>query len=573
MRWWRPTILLLCLLAIAATAPAQDAPPAETDAAETVAPATPDVPRELADPALLPERFLEEFENYRRDPTASIDPLLKYLPARDRNAFDKAGARAAERFGDVLRDCREDGRVTPPFVTDDERAAGNRVAWSVRDPNWAVLELPIVREPDGAWRFSPEAIDNAVARHATLNPEQYFLRNVFERMGLKRLVDEGAVGLKYYQWVSLFVLIFAGVLLDFVVRVSVALVTRRYLRRDEDSVTETDTRALIRRSARPFGLLAGGALVYLALPLVELPTRIDGILRTAALVYAMIAGQFAAFRVVDLVGEWFNRRAIRTATKVDDLLIPLIRKAVKVFLLAFGLIFIAESLNLPVTSLLAGFGIAGAAFAFASKDTVENLFGSVAVILDRPFHQGDWVVINDVEGTVEELGFRSTRIRTFYNSLVSVPNAVLVRATVDNYGRRRYRRFKTVLSLTYGTPPDKVEAFCEGIRELIRRGEHTRKDMFEIHMNSFGPASLDVLVYMFFRVPDWSTELRARHAFCLDILRLARELGVEFAFPTQTIHMAGDAPAAGETPPRLSADDAQDEGRDAAMAVLRGAPG
>ncbi len=567
-------VILSCVALLAAPARAQDAAPTGGEAEPAAQqPATaPDVPPELADPRDLPLRFLEAYETYLNSRSATIEPLLKYLPARDRNAFDRAGARAAERLGEVLHTCRNEGRVTAPWLPDDEVASRQRIEWSVRDPDWQRLELPLIREEDGAWRFAPEAVDNAVARHAELNPDQYLLRNAFDSLGLKRLVTTGALGLRYYQWVSLFVLIFLGVVVDFFVRLVVAAISRRYLKRSEDDVTGADARSLIRRSSRPFRLLAGGTLVYLALPLIELPTHIDGILRTAALVFAMIAGQFAAFRVVDLAGEWFNRRAVRTASKVDDLLIPLIRKAVKVFLLAFGLIFIAESLNLPVASLLAGFGLAGAAFAFASKDTVENLFGSIAVILDRPFHQGDWIAIGDVEGIVEELGFRSTRVRTFYNSLVTVPNSTLVRATVDNYGRRRYRRFSTTLGLTYDTPPDAVEAFCEGIREIIRRGESTRKDMYEVHMRDFGPDSLQIMVYMFFRVPDWSAELRERHRFCLDILRLARELGVSFAFPTQTIHLASaDGPGDNGHPPRVTADEAHERGRGAAMTVLRGA--
>jgi small-conductance mechanosensitive channel len=119
--------------------------------------------------------------------------------------------------------------------------------------------------------------------------------------------------------------------------------------------------------------------------------------------------------------------------------------------------------------LLAGLGIGGIAFALAAKDTVENLFGSVTVLVDRPFQVGDWVVIGDQEGTVEEIGFRSMRLRTFYNSRITIPNSLLVKSAVDNLGARRYRRVKCMIGVQYDTPPDRIEAFCEGIRELIRR--------------------------------------------------------------------------------------------------------
>jgi MscS family membrane protein len=187
---------------------------------------------------------------------------------------------------------------------------------------------------------------------------------------------------------------------------------------------------------------------------------------------------------------------------------------------------------------------------------VSNLFGSLTVLTDRPFQVGDWVVVGDVEGTVEEVGFRSTRIRTFYDSLISLPNSNLIKASVDNLGDRTYRRWSTTLALTYDTPPEKIDAFCEGVRELIRRHPYTRKDYFHVYFNNFGDASLNIMLYMFFKAPDWATELRERHRLGVDILRLAAELGVEFAFPTQTVYLRNEeweAPAAaGEGYPETS---------------------
>ncbi|MEM6507175.1 MAG: mechanosensitive ion channel domain-containing protein, partial [Planctomycetota bacterium] len=147
------------------------------------------------------------------------------------------------------------------------------------------------------------------------------------------------------------------------------------------------------------------------------------------------------------------------------------------------------------------------------------------------------VIEGKTEGTVEELGFRSTRIRTFYNSQITVPNSTLVRATVDNYGRRKYRRWKTHVGVQYDTPPDKLIAFTEGIRELVRQHPYTRKDYYQVWMHQWSSSSMDVLLYIFFEVPDWSTELRERERMFVDIVRLADSLGVQFAFPTQTVHL------------------------------------
>jgi MscS family membrane protein len=257
----------------------------------------------------------------------------------------------------------------------------------------------------------------------------------------------------------------------------------------------------------------------------------------AVKVLASISAIWASFRVVDILHTLMIAKAKRTENKFDDLLVPLITKSLKVFVLVIGVIFAADNLNIDVTSLLAGLGLGGLAFALAAKDLLGNFFGSLTVLLDRPFTIGDWVIIGDVEGTVEEVGFRSTRIRTFYNSLITLPNASLTTTTIDNMGVRRFRRMKTMLGLTYDTPPEKIDAFCEGVRELVRLHPYMRKDYYQVYFNQYNAASLDILVYVFWHTPDWNTELRERHRFLLDILRLAKQIGVEFAYPTQTLYL------------------------------------
>lgn len=339
--------------------------------------------------------------------------------------------------------------------------------------------------------------------------------------------------LKYWQWAGLFILILLGILLDQVVRLVLRLLTHRVIARQQ-ATAQADT---IAKTVRPLGLLAA-SLVWLGLVRVlGLPDAALMVLLAAVRVFAILAGTLAAWCVTDLVSEILTEKAALTATKFDDVLVPLLRKTVKIFVVAFGLIYAAAALSIPIMPMLTSLGIGGLAFAFAAKDTIENFFGSVAVILDRPFEVGDWVVIGDVEGTVEEVGFRSTRIRTFYNSQITVANATLVRATVDNYGRRRYRRVKTHISIQYDTPPDIIIAFTEGIRELVRSHPYTRKDYFQVWLHQFGPSSLDVLLYVFHEAPDWTTELRERERLFLDIIRLADQLGVQFAFPTQTVHL------------------------------------
>ena len=202
-----------------------------------------------------------------------------------------------------------------------------------------------------------------------------------------------------------------------------------------------------------------------------------------------------------------------------------------------GVILILQNNGYNVASLIAGLGIGGLAIALAARDTLANFFGSVTIFVDKPFRIGDWIKVAGVEGTVEEVGFRSTRIRTFYNSLVSVPNSNISNNEVDNLGLREYRRLLTTLNLTYSTTPEQMEAFVEGIKAIVKSNPHFRQDFYEVHFNAFGAHSLDVMIYVFFKVPDWSTELQQKHNFFLEVLKLAKEVGVEFAFPTQTLHV------------------------------------
>jgi len=147
------------------------------------------------------------------------------------------------------------------------------------------------------------------------------------------------------------------------------------------------------------------------------------------------------------------------------------------------------------------------------------------IFTDRPFRQGDYVLYNNIEGTIEDIGLRSTKIRTPYNSLVSVPNAHLADAAIDNLGMRVYRRLRTVASVTYDTPPEKIELFVEALRRFVHLHPDTWKENY-----------LDILINVFFKVPSWSEELRARHQFLLGVLYIAEQLGISFAFPSQSIY-------------------------------------
>jgi MscS family membrane protein len=228
-----------------------------------------------------------------------------------------------------------------------------------------------------------------------------------------------------------------------------------------------------------------------------------------------------------------------TATRLDDQLIPLVRQTANVFVVLVGSLFVLSNLDVDVAALIAGLGIGGLAVALAAQDTIKNLLGGVTVLADRPFQVGDWIVVGGVEGTVEKIGFRSMRIRTFKDSLVTVPNGHLTDHIVDNMGVRAFRRYDTSLHLPLSTSPDQVQAFCEGVRAILHANDRVRQDYFFCEFERIGESSIDVLLYCFFAADDWGTELRAKHILNLDILRLAERLGLRLTAPAAAIQLDG----------------------------------
>jgi MscS family membrane protein len=187
-------------------------------------------------------------------------------------------------------------------------------------------------------------------------------------------------------------------------------------------------------------------------------------------------------------------------------------------------------------SLLAGLGLGGLALALAAQDTAANVFGSVAIMFDNPFKVGDWIKLKDAEGTVEEIGFRSTRIRTFYNSVVTLPNAMIAKEVVDNMGIRPARRIRQIIGITYETPIPMITQFCDEVRYMITNHPQVNADSVTVNFNNFNASSLDILVNFHIRVFTGPEEMELQQKIFIQILEIASRLKVDFAYPTQTTY-------------------------------------
>ncbi|MBE0643804.1 MAG: mechanosensitive ion channel family protein, partial [Bacteroidetes bacterium] len=381
-----------------------------------------------------------------------------------------------------------------------ETIDATRYVW--RKPS-AEAEISLTLGSDSLWHFSRKTVESLPALlelvhgreivegvEASIAPET--LSDLI-RSHLPESLRRRSVYFENWQWIMIILILIIGL---FIERIVISVFSKWVIRFMRRGKPETDFR-LDRQLLKPLGIFAMAFSWSLMLRLIDLPLQAATILFFATQFVIVASGVWAAYRLVDLIAGYFASLAERTESKFDDLLVPMIRRALKILVIAFGLLFIADNLNVDITSLLAGLGIGGIAFALAAKDTVENLFGSLTVMFDKPFEIGDWVKVGDLEGTVEEVGFRSTRIRTFYNSQITMPNSRLVSSAVDNMGRRRYRRISAKLGVQYDTPPEKIDAFCEGIRELVRLHPYTRKDMYMVYFNEFADFSLNILLYVF----------------------------------------------------------------------------
>jgi MscS family membrane protein len=395
---------------------------------------------------------------------------------------------------------------------------------------------------DGRWVVSADS----VAAAPTLLGQTFRvpLERYAQQLGL--WAQTSILGTEAWRWLGLLAL----VLLALGVGKASGLVLVRAVRRLLEQFIDHWDPAIEKRILRRGGWLLAAGLVAVGLPNLGLGVRLNqfGLLVTEGI--ASVLAVLIGTAIVDLVFDAWARRTEGTETRMDDQLIPLLGRAAKGAVWVLGLLFVLQNLNVNVASLIAGLGLGGLAFALAAQDTLAHFFGSLTIFADRPFQIGDWVTVGGVEGTVEEVGFRSTRVRTFHDSLVTIPNSEVAGAVVDNMGQRRFRRFKTKLTLTYDTTPDQMKAFVEGVRATVAASPYTRKDAYEVFFHSMSATSLDVLVYCFFDVASWREELQGRQSLQLQWMRLAEELGVSWAFPTQTLHVEsfGDQTRAGRPP-------------------------
>ncbi len=350
-----------------------------------------------------------------------------------------------------------------------------------------------------------------------------------------------------WQWAALL-----GVLLaTFVVGKIISFTLLRRGQRLIQNQRFVTTGTILRSLARPLAMLIFAAGLYSA----RLFMHLDNVIFTDAAgapkdflwlwtavckTIIVIAVGWAVYRLVDVLEVFLLRLTSKTHTQLDDQLVPIIRKTLRIFVIIVAGLFIAQNIfHWDIGTLLTGLGIGGLAFALAAKDTLANFFGSITIFTDRPFQMGERVRMGDHEGIVEEVGFRSTRVRTLTGHLVTIPNSVVANSPVENVSRRPYIKRVLNVTITYDTPPEKVARAVEIIREMLgaRKSHFPTDNPGRVYFNEFNDVSLNIVVYYWYAPPEWWDYLEFTHDFNMELLRRFNEEAIEFAFPTQTLYL------------------------------------
>ncbi len=310
--------------------------------------------------------------------------------------------------------------------------------------------------------------------------------------------------------------------------------------------TKTELDEMLVEAIRPpLGGLTVLAGFFFASVIIRFPTEpvnvyklVNGLLRT----FAIVIVSWALYRSIQVAVHMLENITSKTESELDDQLVPFVEKFLKVVVIVLGFVLVVREWGYDINGLLAGLGLGGLAFALAAKDTLANLFGSIMIITDRPFVLGDWIKTPNTEGTVEEIGFRSTKVRTFANSLVSVPNSIIANSTIENWSRMFKRRIYFKLGVTYSSSVAQVQETVERIKDILRKHDGIRQDFWLVNFSDFNDSSLDIMVYCFTKTTAWAEFLEVQEDVKLKIMAKIKEIGVGVAFPTRSVYMENNEP-------------------------------
>ena len=276
-------------------------------------------------------------------------------------------------------------------------------------------------------------------------------------------------------------------------------------------------------------------IVRLLFPILQMPIIIAEVVMLSLKILATLILVLLTYKILNVLRDRADVLSKKTQNKMDEHLVPILFRILKIIVAIFALIHVFSLLNINLTALIAGLSIGGLALALAAQDTVKNFIGSALILFDQPFQIGDYIEGAGYKGTVIEVGFRSTRLMTSDTSIVSIPNGNLAGASITNKGLRALRLMSEMLTIEYDTTPQQIKDFIGGLKEIISSNPLTKDQEHYVYLHGLGEYSIQVLFRCYLQVSGWEDELKLKQDILMRILDLANTLEVRFAYPTRKI--------------------------------------
>ena len=380
------------------------------------------------------------------------------------------------------------------------------------------------------WYYSSETLSKIESIYKEVYPWYVQkLENLIPVSGHKKIL-----GIELWQFIGLLSLLILGYFIFLIVK-RIAFFILRRIQQQITKNTNLEVNKVLKQLAHPISLLVGVAFLDKLFPSLQFGLLINTWVFLCLNIAKTIFWIYVFLKLVKVVMFIYGQFAEKTHGRLDDQLVPILNSLFTGLVIVIGLFRLLILFGVDAATMLAGATIGGLAVALASQDTVKNLIGTIMIFLDKPFHIEDWIEAGEVVGTVEKVGFRSTSVRAADTSVYKIPNSKLSEIVINNKGLRLFRRYNTNLGLRYDTPPELIEAFVKGVREIIIAHPETRSDSFNVEFTGFGDSALLVMINVYFKSLAWGIEQSSKHRLHIAIVKLAKGLGVDFAFPSTTV--------------------------------------
>jgi len=345
------------------------------------------------------------------------------------------------------------------------------------------------------------------------------------------ILGESAFGFTYGQIVASFVIIiFILLIRPFLVRLIIELL----LKLAKKTETKYDD-LVIKNLKKPLGFSFLILALYSFLSILYLRNSFANLILSSMLIFNFF---WIVWAVVNALQGVIYRATSRLSKDLSNELTHFFLRVVKILIWLIGLSSVLSVWGINVTAIVASLGLGGLAFALAAKDTAANLFGSIALLFDKSIKIGDWIRVDGVEGIVEDIGMRTTKIRTFKKSLVVVPNQIVANSHIENFSRRNVRRIKMSLGLVYETTNEQLEAIIADIKSMLKNHKQIAKDeTMLVNFDNFGESAQEIFIYTFTNTANWQEYLDIKEDIYFKISEIVKRHNSSFAFPSQSIYV------------------------------------